>query len=134
MKNVNGIKQVTVFGRFTRRYKLDELPQLLNVLIGNMSFVGPRPDLPGYYDMLQGANRAILTLRPGITGPASIKYANEEEILSKLNNPEVYNDTVIFPDKIKINMEYLKHQSIWLDIKILVYTVTGKKMEEPYFN
>ncbi|KGO93378.1 sugar transferase [Flavobacterium subsaxonicum] len=130
MTDVAGKKHTTTFGRFARKYKLDELPQLFNVLAGSMSFVGPRPDLPGYYDMLEGTDRAVLTLRPGITGPASIKYANEEEILSRVDNPLVYNDTIIFPDKIKINLEYLKRQSLWLDLKILFFTVTRKNADK----
>jgi len=134
MKNTASGKQVTAFGRFLRKYKFDELPQLLNVLFGTMSFVGPRPDLPGYYDKLTGTDRDVLTLRPGITGPASIKYANEEAILASVANPDVYNDTVIFPDKVRINKNYLRHQSLFLDIKIMFYTVLGKKLEEDYFN
>ncbi|TRW24646.1 sugar transferase [Flavobacterium zepuense] len=134
MKDTANGKQVTSFGRFLRKYKLDELPQLFNVLFGTMSFVGPRPDLPGYYDQLTGTDRDVLTLRPGITGPASIKYANEEAILAAVTNPEIYNDTVIFPDKVRINKNYLVHQSLFLDIKIMFYTVLGKKLEEDYFN
>ena len=134
MKDTANGKQVTPFGRFLRKYKLDELPQLFNVLFGTMSFVGPRPDLPGYYDKLTGTDRDVLALRPGITGPASIKYANEEAILANMTNPETYNDIVIFPDKVRINKNYLLHQSLFLDIKIMLYTVLGKKLEEDYFN
>lgn len=118
---------VTPLGKFLRRSKADELPQLWNVLVGEMSLVGPRPDVPGYYDGLQGEERALLQLRPGITGPASLKYANEEEILATQSNPLQYNDEVIFPDKVKINMHYLKNRSMALDIKILFLTVTGSK-------
>jgi len=134
MKDTGKGKQVTSFGRFLRKYKLDELPQLFNVLFGTMSFVGPRPDLPGYYDKLTGTDRDVLALRPGITGPASIKYASEEAILANMTDPETYNDTVIFPDKVRINKNYLLHQSLFLDIKIMLYTVLGKKLEEDYFN
>ena len=134
MKDTANGKQVTPFGHFLRKFKLDELPQLFNVLFGTMSFVGPRPDLPGYYDKLTGTDRDVLSLRPGITGPASIKYANEEAILASMTNPETYNDMVIFPDKVRINKNYLLRRSLFLDIKIMYYTVLGKKLEEDYFN
>ena len=101
----------------------DELPELLNVLLGHMSFVGPRPDVVGYADKLVGDDRAILKLRPGITGPASLKYSNEEEILADQENPKAYNDEVIYPDKVKINLDYCNNQSIWLDIKIIFATI-----------
>ena len=112
-----------------RKYKLDELPELWNVLIGDMSFVGPRPDVPGYADMLQGDDRRVLELKPGITGPASLKYRNEEEILALQDDPIKYNDEVIFPDKVKINLKYLDNWSFFEDIKIIVYTVLGKDYE-----
>lgn len=134
MKDDGFNKKITGFGRVVRKYKLDELPQLINVLLGTMSFVGPRPDVPGYYDTLAGADKRLLTLRPGITGPASIKYADEEQLLSAVDEPLHYNDTVIFPDKVRINLKYLDKQSLLLDIKILLYTVLGKKLEEEYFN
>ena len=121
--SVKGDERITVFGRFLRKYKLDELPELLNVLLGEMSLVGPRPDVPGYADKLTGYERNILKLRPGITGPASLKYANEEEILAKHENPKAYNDKVIYPDKVKINLDYYNNQSIWLDIKIIFATI-----------
>ena len=92
-----------------RKYKLDELPELWNVLIGDMSLVGPRPDVPGYADKLEGENRRMLLLKPGITGPASLKYRNEEEILAEQENPQKYNDAVLFPDKVQINIEYLEY-------------------------
>ena len=100
-------KRITKLGSFLRKWKFDELPELINVLTGDMSFVGPRPDVPGYADLLTGENRKILALRPGITGPASLKYYNEEEILANVGNPNEYNDKVIFPDKVKINLKYL---------------------------
>ena len=109
-----------------RKYKLDELPELFNVLIGQMSLVGPRPDVPGYADKLVGVDRDILKLRPGITGPASLKYLNEEEILAKKDNPKLYNDEVIYPDKVKINLDYYNNQSIWIDIKIIFATIFRK--------
>ena len=96
--SVAGENRITPLGAKLRKYKLDELPELWNVLIGDMSFVGPRPDVPGYADQLQGEDRLILKLRPGITGPASLKYKNEEEILAKVENPQKYNDEVIYPD------------------------------------
>lgn len=108
---------------FLRKHKLDELPQLFNILLGSMSFVGPRPDIEGYYDSLEGENRKILTLKPGITSEASIKYYNEEEILEKQENPLGYNNNVIFPDKVKINLEYYYNQNILLDIKIIIKTI-----------
>ena len=104
--SVAGESRITPLGAKLRKYKLDELPELWNVLIGDMSFVGPRPDVPGYADQLKGEDRLILKLRPGITGPASLKYRNEEEILAKVDDPQKYNDEVIYPDKVKINLDY----------------------------
>ena len=121
--SVKGDARVTKIGVLLRRYKLDELPELINVLLGHMSFVGPRPDVPGYADKLVGYNRNILKLRPGITGPASLKYSNEEEILAQKKDPQLYNDQVIFPDKVKINLDYYQNQTIWLDIKIIFATL-----------
>ena len=121
--SVLGDKRITPFGAILRKYKLDELPELINVLLGDMSFVGPRPDVPGYADLLTGENRNILKLRPGITGPASIKYSNEEEILSNKENPIEYNNNVIYPDKVRLNLEYYYNNSIWLDIKIIFATL-----------
>lgn len=116
-------KQISRAGKFLRKSKIDELPQLFNVLFGTMSLVGPRPDIPGYYDTLQGENRKILELKPGITSEASIKYANEEVVLEQQPNPLQYNDEVIFPDKVKMNLEYYYKQSFWLDLKILFKTI-----------
>lgn len=127
--SVAGDVRVTPFGAKLRRYKLDELPQLWNVLRGDMSFVGPRPDVPGYADQLQGEDREMLLLRPGITGPASLKYRNEEEILASVPDPERYNDEVIFPDKVRINRYYLHHYSFWTDLRIIVATLTGARLE-----
>lgn len=124
--SVAGESRITPLGAKLRKYKLDELPELWNVLIGDMSFVGPRPDVPGYADKLEGEARMILKLKPGITGPASLKYRNEEEILAQQPDPIKYNDEVIFPDKVRINLEYLKHWSFCDDIKIIIYTVLGK--------
>lgn len=116
-------RKISTLGHFLRKYKLDELPQLFNVLFNDMSFVGPRPDIPGYYDKLEGENRKILELKPGITSLASIKYSNEEEILSSQQNPLKYNDEIIFPDKIRLNLEYYYKRSLWLDIKIILKTI-----------
>ena len=127
--SIAGEARITPLGATLRRYKLDELPELWNVLIGDMSFVGPRPDVPGYADQLTGDDRRILELRPGITGPASLKYRDEEELLAKVDNPQVYNDTVIYPDKIRINLYYLDHYSFIKDIQMIICTVLGKKME-----
>lgn len=108
---------------FFRRTKLDELPQLFNVLIGDMSFVGPRPDLPGYYDKLEGDNRKLLELRPGITSQASIAFRKEEELLSGQSDPQRYNDEVIFPKKIAMNMEYYHNRSFLVDLKLILKTI-----------
>ena len=124
--SVAGEKRITPLGAKLRKYKLDELPELWNVLKGDMSFVGPRPDVPGYADQLQGDESEVLILRPGITGPASLKYRNEEEILATVDNPQQYNDIIIFPDKVRINRYYLHHYSFWMDLKIIVATVLNK--------
>ena len=127
--SVAGEARITPLGAILRRYKLDELPELWDVLIGNMSFVGPRPDVPGYADQLKGEDRRVLELRPGITGPASLKYRDEEELLAKVENPIEYNDTVIYPDKVRINLYYLSHYSFVKDIQMILCTVLGKKMK-----
>ena len=121
--SVKGDIRITKFGSFIRKYKLDELPELWNVLLGQMSIVGPRPDVKGFADELKGEDRKILNLRPGITGPASLKYANEEELLSYQENPEVYNKKVIFPDKVRINLDYYYNQNLILDLKIIFATI-----------
>lgn len=127
--SVAGESRITPLGAKLRKYKLDELPELWNVLKGDMSFVGPRPDVPGYADALTGEDREVLKLRPGITGPASLKYRNEEELLATIDDPQKYNDVVIFPDKVKINRYYLHHYSFWMDIKMIFATVLGKHFE-----
>lgn len=121
--SVAGESRITVLGAVLRKYKLDELPELWNVLKGDMSFVGPRPDVPGYADKLQGEERLILRLRPGITGPASLKYANEEEILTRVFDPVKYNDAVIFPDKVRINLDYYYNHTFWGDIRLIFQTI-----------
>ena len=119
------LASISQSGRILRKYKLDELPQLFNVLAGSMSFVGPRPDVPGYADRLQGDDRIILSLRPGITGPASIKYKDEEAILASVDDPETYNDRIIWPDKVKINREYFNNYSLLRDLRYIFYTIFG---------
>ena len=115
--------RIPPFGKWLRKTKLDVILELINVLKGEMSFVGPRPDVPGYADLLQGSDRKILELKPGITGPASLKYINEEELLAQVDNPKQYNDEVIFPDKVKINLEYYHNRTFWGDIKIIFKTI-----------
>lgn len=123
--SVAGESRITPLGAKLRHYKLDELPELWNVLIGDMSFVGPRPDVPGYADLLKGDDREILKLRPGITGPASLKYRNEEDLLALQSDPQRYNDEVIFPDKVRINRYYLHHYSFIKDIQLIFSTILG---------
>lgn len=141
--SVAGDSRITPLGAKLRHYKLDELPGLWDVLIGNMSFVGPRPDVPGYADQLQGDDRRVLKLRPGITGPATLKYRLEDEMISeyvakkqaegdKREMQEIaveYNDTVIYPDKVRLNLYYLDHYSFAKDFQMILCTVFGKKMD-----
>ena len=148
--SVAGDSRITPFGATLRHYKLDELPGLWNVLIGDMSFVGTRPDVPGYADQLQGDDRRVLKLRPGITGPATLKYRLEDEMLSnvrrlmsdgrclpqeeigRMTDQELavwYNDHVIYPDKVRLNLYYLDHYSFIKDIQMILCTVLGKKMK-----
>jgi len=117
--------RITKIGAFFRRTKIDELPQLWNVLIGQMSFVGPRPDVSGYADKLTGDAKIILSIRPGITGPSSLKYINEEELLSNQDNPRRYNDEVIWPDKVKINVDYVNNWSFMNDLNYIYLTIVG---------
>ena len=140
--SVAGDSRITPLGATLRHYKLDELPGLWDVLIGNMSFVGPRPDVPGYADQLQGNDRRVLQLRPGITGPATLKYRLEDEMISDYvtqkqasGDPRPmqdiaveYNDTVIYPDKVRINLYYLDHYSFIKDIQMILCTILGRKM------
>jgi lipopolysaccharide/colanic/teichoic acid biosynthesis glycosyltransferase len=116
-------RKISKVGRFFRKSKIDEWPQLINILIGDMSIVGPRPDIEGYYDLLEGEERKILELKPGLTSLASIKYANEESLLAQQENPLEYNDKVIFPDKVKMNLEYYYTRSLFGDIKIIWKTI-----------
>ncbi len=112
-------KHETAFGGWLRKTKLDELPQIFNVLKGDMSWVGPRPDVPGYADQLKGDDRIILSVRPGITGPATLKYRNEDDLLMKQTDSLLYNDEVLWPDKVKINKEYIKNWSLGKDVRYL---------------
>ncbi|MBQ8222586.1 MAG: sugar transferase [Bacteroidales bacterium] len=116
-------ERIAPFGRWLRRTKIDEIVELINVLKGEMSFVGPRPDVKGYADALEGEDRKILELRPGITGPASLKYINEEELLAKVDNPQKYNDEIIYPDKVKINLDYYHNRTFWGDVGIIFKTI-----------
>ncbi len=134
MKRVEGLDttittandaRITKSGQFFRNTKIDELPQLINVLFGSMSFVGPRPDVEGYADKLQDDDRIVLSVRPGITGPASLKYKNEEEILSQQEDPKKYNDEIIWPDKVKINRAYIENWSFKQDIVYIIKTILG---------
>lgn len=118
-----GDGRITPIGGFLRRYKLDEWPQLWNVLVGDMSLVGPRPDVPGYADRLEGDARRLLALRPGITGPATLHFRDEEALLAALPNPREYNDSVIWPKKVQLNLAYLDHWSLWTDIRYILETV-----------
>ena len=151
--SVAGDARITPFGAKLRHYKIDELPGLWDVLIGNMSFVGPRPDVPGYADKLTGANREVLKLRPGITGPATLKYRVEDEMIADfiseikneklkvINGVEIpqglsdqelavwYNDTIIYPDKVRLNCYYYRNYSFIKDIQMILCTVLGKKMK-----
>ena len=129
--------RITPFGAWLRKHKLDELPELWDVLIGNMSFVGPRPDVPGYADQLQGDDRVVLQMRPGITGPATLKYRDEEHLIEtyvkqvKANGDsrtedEIalhYNDEVIYPDKVRINVDYYRNFSLLKDLSIILHTL-----------
>ena len=125
--SVKGDSRITPLGAFLRKYKFDEMPELWNVLKGEMSFVGPRPDMQLYADKLIGEERKILEMLPGITGPATLKYANEEELLASVSNPERYNDEVIWPDKVRINMNYYYKQSFKRDIYIIFNTIFRKR-------
>lgn len=120
--------RITKLGRFFRKTKLDELPQLIHVLLGQMSFVGPRPDVPGFADQLQGKDSIILTVRPGITGPATLRYRNEEVLLDKQDDPERYNSEILYPDKVKLNKEYVENYSFWKDITYIWQTIFPGKL------
>ncbi len=118
--------RITTFGRFLRKSKTDELPQLWNILIGEMSFVGPRPDVPGYSDKLKGEAQLLWTVKPGLTGLDSISYPNEEELLDKQPDPQQYYDEVLWPDKVRINVHYIRNRSFWMDMEILIRTLLGR--------
>ena len=118
-------KSATSFGKFLRRYNLDEIPQLFSIIKGDMSFVGPRPDIEGFADVLEGEDRIILEIKPGVTGPATIKYKNEEVLLSQQVDPENYNRTIIWKDKVEINKMYIKNWSFYLDLKYIIQSITN---------
>lgn len=120
---IAGDARVTRLGKWLRRFKLDELPQLFNVLKGDMSFVGPRPDVPGYMDKLDGTARALLGLRPGITGPATLAFRNEEVLLAQAPDPQTYNDRVIFPEKVRLNLQYMRNLSLLNDLRCILRTM-----------
>jgi len=120
---VSGDARVTALGKWLRRFKLDELPQLFNVLAGEMSLVGPRPDVPGYADRLRGDDARVLGLRPGITGPATLAFRNEEELLAGAVDPRRFNDEVVFPEKVRLNLAYLDAQSFRKDISWILKTI-----------
>lgn len=120
--------RVTRAGWWLRRAKIDELPQLLNVLRGDMSLVGPRPDVPGWADRLEGRDRIILSVRPGLTGPASIRFRHEEELLATVPDPEAYNRDVIFPEKVRLNRDYVENYSFFKDLKYLWLTICGRDL------
>ncbi len=124
--SVAGEDRITPLGRVLRKYKLDELPELWNILKGDMSFVGPRPDVPEYMLTLKGEDRKILELKPGLTGPATLKYANEEELLAQADNPKEYYDREIFPDKVRINLDYYYNHNFIKDLKIIIKTIFRK--------
>ena len=124
--------RITPLGRFLRRSKIDELPQLWNILRGDMSVVGPRPDVPGYSDKLQGSDQLLWTVRPGLTGLDSISYPDEETILDQQPDPQKYYDEVLWPDKVRLNLAYIKNRSFWMDIAIILFTVVRKKPLEKW--
>jgi len=125
-----GDQRITKLGQFWRRTKIDELPQLINVLKGEMSFVGPRPDVPGYADVLKGDERLLLSVRPGITGPATLKYRDEETLLARQNDPVGYNNDILWPDKMRLNLEYLENWSFWSDLAFIGKTLLPTKGEQ----
>lgn len=117
--------RITRLGRLFRKFKIDELPQLINVFVGQMSFVGPRPDVKGFADQLEGDDRLILSIRPGITGPATLYFRNEEQLLQECDDPELYNRNVIFKEKVRINLEYIKQYRLIDDIRIIWKTLVA---------
>lgn len=119
-------RSATTLGKYLRKTKLDELPQLFNVLKGDMSFVGPRPDVQGFADELEGDDRIILIVKPGITGEATIKYKDEEHVLERQKDPEHYNRTIIWVDKVKINKNYVSNYSFYLDLRLIIKSTLNK--------
>ena len=129
---IRGESRITTFGAWLRRSKIDELPELWNILAGEMSFVGPRPDVPGYADKLTGEDRLILTVRPGLTGAASLKYNNEDDLLALQPDPQRYNDEVLYPHKVRIDVNYINNWSFLLDLKIIVFTLLQRELTEEW--
>ena len=153
--SVAGETRITPLGSKLRKYKVDELPGLWDVFIGKMSFVGPRPDVPGYADLLEDSDRDVLKLRPGITGPASLKYRDEEEMIAqfvgkvkkrdlsilnqykevdftRMTDEQIaiwYNDNIIYPDKVRINCYYYHNYSFIKDIQMIFATILGKRIQ-----
>jgi len=125
--SVKGEDRITSLGAILRKYKLDEMQELWNVLRGDMSFVGPRPDVPEYIDRLAGEEKHILEIRPGITSPATLKYSNEEELLSLVPNPKEYYDEIIWPDKVSLNLDYYYNRSFFGDINLIFQTIFFRK-------
>jgi lipopolysaccharide/colanic/teichoic acid biosynthesis glycosyltransferase len=122
--------RITPLGKFLRKTKIDELPQLWNILKGDMSFVGFRPDVPGYHDRLMDNEKILLTIKPGLTGADSLAYPNEEDILEKQKDPQAFYDQKLFPDKVRINLAYLQKQTFLLDVKIILYTLLNLKLKD----
>jgi lipopolysaccharide/colanic/teichoic acid biosynthesis glycosyltransferase len=123
-------QRITHLGKFLRKTKIDELPQLWNILKGDMSFVGFRPDVPGYHDYLEGDKRILLTIKPGLTGADSLAYPDEEDILEKQADPQAFYDQNLFPDKVRINLAYIKKQTFLLDLKIILFTLLHLKLKD----
>ena len=119
-------ESASIYGRFLRRTKLDELPQIFNVILGHMSFVGPRPDIQGFADVLEGEDRIILNVKPGVTGPATLKYRDEERVLKRQKDPEHYNRTIIWVDKVKINKKYVQNYSFYLDLTLILKSMLNR--------
>ena len=121
--------RITRLGSLWRRTKIDELPQLINILLGQMSFVGPRPDVPGFADRLQGVDKLILSVRPGITGPATLRFRHEEALLASIPDPERYNREIIFPEKVRLNRTYIEDYNFWSDLVYIWRTITGEGVD-----
>lgn len=122
--------RITAIGRIIRKFKIDEIPQLINVLKGDMSFVGPRPDVAGYADELTGDDKIVLSVRPGITGPATLKFRHEEQLLAEQKDPVRYNKEVVFPEKVRLNREYARNNDLLIDLKYILMTLFGMEYKD----